>query len=158
MTKYFFIGITIVLFFARCKNKSEEEICQEAIIDPVELMSECRTNELSDSATIASNLIGEWNLIAYDCIFCNPKELPDVKIYFMENTGVYVYHSINGDIETVNFNWEIEKVISGSGNIYYKLITDPYRETLAMATFCDNYCFLDFRVNDGGMYLYQKKN
>ena len=146
MKNYFFLLI-LGLLFAQCnkengldKTLAELEICLE--------------NRIVDSLRLADHLIGEWELVHFECGFCTENRSVTGTVIFDEGKGVLNL----SDREEQEFEWTVEPILATNGlSTYYSLKTEPYLHPLVIwGNICETYMVHDDRAADGGYHLFKK--
>ncbi len=164
----FLIGL---LCFIQCKKK--DNIAEETAIfnncktaDGAKFISieamfptitECLEAGIIDSKEIGTNLIGEWELIAYGCGNCVGADRTDkITLTLEANKGIL---AICDDIDSYfEFDWKLEahnnRFDPQSAFIFR---TEPSHAYLKMDIFCSEFMFFNNRPYDGYTMLYQKQ-
>jgi len=117
----------------------------------------CRTEALTDSLTIAQNLVGDWKLVGYGCGHCVPHEAPKVELNLTENTGILELSNAGVDDTLHAFEWTLERYNIGTESVGFRFKASPSHYALHMDFFCQQYMFFDDTPLDGQFMLFQKR-
>lgn len=125
----------------------------DGLLDDTErdIISNCSENAITTRSEIATNLLGEWELVGFSDGWQSNTTQPCGYITIMDSELVFEFHSEY--LDTISFyNWEIE-------NNWLKVT--PEDRHLSMTLFCEEYMhgsFSEFGVVtfDVDEYIYKK--
>lgn len=152
---FIFFGLLGILLFSQCQK--DKMLSIEKILARVEV---CKNNPLTDSLTIATNLIGTWKLIGAECNYCGSNEKPEITLKFIEKTGNISFLNAQDEIDTTTFDWQIVPMSSPNQLEQFQIQTEPFNSALQISGFCNKYLFIDYdrnAIDDGVTYLYEKQ-
>ena len=153
MKRLFGMGLALSLTaMVACSDGEEENQSIKIGVEALEFYSDC--TPITSPFQGALELIGEWELWAYDCGFCDPTRAvtPEVQVIFEDDgTGKATYESTDFS-EEVTFQWEVE--VDTFDQVY--VTTEPFVGYINGLQICTDKIGLSGAPVDGPTYVYCK--
>lgn len=133
-----------------CSNDDSEIDATERM-----LIDDCSQNQISTKQEIASNLIGDWELIGYGSFWPSTRSMPKIFMKITVDELIFDFEDDNNNV-TSKHDWDIlEDTISGI--IVYRLGLEPMSiEPMGINSFCADYMYGDATPVDGNLYILEK--
>jgi hypothetical protein len=152
MKQMFLILLTLSLTaMIACSDGEEENQSIKIGVEALEFYSDC--DPFTSPFQSALELIGEWELCAYACGFCDPTQIDTPRVVLLFNgdgTGNASYMSTNFS-EELSFLWEMEDTL---GQV--SVLTDPFIGYANGLQVCEGQIGLSGAPLDGPTYVYCK--
>ena len=133
-----------------CSDGNSEDKSIKIGVEALEFYSDC--DPFTSPFQSALELIGEWDLCAYDCGFCDPQQVvtPEVQVTFKDDgTGKATYESVDFS-EEVTFQWEVE--VDTFDQVY--VATEPFIGYINGLQICSGKIGLSGAPYDGPTFVY----